>query len=109
MTDTPPRAELTSQMEQRLDDLGRRFQEMEIEQMKKGEVEARQRLEAAKKSVAEKRAEFENQLKRARRVSDEAWDDVSDTLRNAWNEMKEAVDRARAEFDGETAAAEQSD
>lgn len=101
MTDTPERAEFTSQMEQRLDELGRRFQEMEIEQMKKGEVEARQKLEAAKKSVTEKRNEFESQLRRARKVSDDAWDDVSDTLRNAWTEMKEAVDRARAEFDGE--------
>jgi len=100
MTDTPERAEFTSQMEQRLDELGRRFQEMEIEQMKKGEVEARQKLEAAKKSVTEKRNEFESQLRRARKVSDDAWDDVSDTLRNAWTEMKEAVDRARAEFDG---------
>lgn len=109
MTDTPPRAEFTSQMEQRLDELGRTFQKMEIDQMKKGEVEARQKLEAAKKSVSEKREEFENQLKRARRVSDDAWDDVSDSLRDAWTEMKEAVDRARAEFAGETAAAEQSE
>lgn len=101
LTDTPDRTEFTSQMEKRLDELGRRFQEMEIEQMKKGEVEARQKLEAAKKSVTEKRNEFESQLRRARKVSDDAWDDVSDTLRNAWTEMKEAVDRARAEFDGE--------
>ncbi|HKK50128.1 MAG TPA: hypothetical protein VKA74_01010 [Myxococcota bacterium] len=101
MTDTPERAEFTSEMEQQLEDLGRRFQEMEIEQMKKGEVEARQKLEAAKKSVTEKRNEFENQLRRARKVSDDAWDDVSEKLRGAWTEMKEAVDRARAEFDGE--------
>jgi len=100
MTDTPERAEFTSEMEQQLEDLGRRFQEMEIEQMKKGEVEARQKLEAAKKSVTEKRNEFENQLRRARKVSDDAWDDVSEKLRGAWTEMKEAVDRARAEFDG---------
>jgi|GEM_PF-5694884 len=101
MTDTPERAEFTSQMEQRLEELGRRFQEMEIEQMKKGEVEARQKLEAAKKSVTEKRNDFENELRRARKVSDDAWDDVSDTLRTAWTEMKEAIDRARTEFDGE--------
>jgi hypothetical protein len=101
VTDTKPRADFTSQMEQRLDDLGRRFQEMEIEQMKKGEIEARQKLEAAKKAVAGKRTEFEKQLERAARVSDDAWDDVSDTLRDAWTGMKEAVEHARADFAGE--------
>ena len=95
-------------MERRLDDLGRRFQQMEIEQMKKGEVEARQKLEAAKKSVAEKSEQFERKLARARRVGDDAWAEVSDALRGAWVEMKEAVDRAQAEFAGDTAASEQS-
>lgn len=101
MTDDTPRAEFTSQMEERLDELASRFQEMEIEQMKKGEIEARQKLEAAKKSLAGKRREFEKQLERAGRVSDDAWDDVSDALRNAWTDMKEAVERARADFAGE--------
>ena len=91
-------------MQQRLRDLGERFQEMEIAQMKKGEIAARQKLEAANSAIAEKRAEFERQLDRARKVSDEAWDEVSDALRTAWTEMKEAVEHARRDFAGELEA-----
>lgn len=100
-TETPPRAEFTERMEERLEELKRDFQKLELDQMKKGELEARKRLEAAKKSVEQKRAEFQKELRRARSVSDKAWDDVSETLRNAWTEMKEAVDRARTDFQRE--------
>lgn len=88
-------------MQERLNDLGRRFQEMEIAQMKKGEIEARQKLEAANAIVGEKRQEFERQLRRASSVSDEAWNEVSEALRSAWTEMKEAIDRAQADFESE--------
>ena len=88
-------------MQKRLHDLGRRFQEMEIAQMKKGEIEARKKLEAANAAVGEKRAEFERQLRRAASVSEEAWGEVSDSLRSAWTEMKEAIDRAQKDFESE--------
>lgn len=106
---TQDRAEFTEQMEKRFVSLGREFQEMELEQLRKGELDARKKLEKAKKWVNRTRGEFENQLGRARKVSDEAWDDVSDSLRDAWTEMKEAVDRARREFAGEDTTAEKKE
>lgn len=88
-------------MKERFDDLGKEFQELEIEQLKKGEIEARQKLESANATVSETRAEFERQLNRAGKVSNEAWNDVQETLRSAWTDMKEAVDHARKDFAGE--------
>ncbi len=90
-------------MQDRLDQLKKEFQRLELDQMKKGEIEARQKLEAAKKSIEAKRQSFEGELKRAKSVSDQAWDDVSDALRAAWTEMRESVDRARMEFRAEVA------
>jgi len=98
---TPDRAEFTEQMEKRLESLTRDFKELEIAQMKKGEIEARQKLEEAKKWVAKTRADFQNELARARKVSDQAWAEVSETLRGTWTEMKESIDRARTEFEAE--------
>lgn len=102
---TPDRAEFTEQMEERLISLTRDFKEMEIAQMKKGEIEARQKLQKAKQWVSKTRADFQAELDRARKVSDQAWSEVSETLRSSWTEMKESVDRARSEFEDEEAEA----
>jgi len=96
-----PRAEFTDDIETRFEELGRTFQRMEIEQMKKGEIEARQKLESAKASFARRKAEVEKQIDRARKVSDEAWDDVRETLQTAWDDLAETVDHARRDFAGE--------
>lgn len=92
-------------MEERLISLTRDFKEMEIAQMKKGEIEARQKLQKAKQWVSKTRADFQAELDRARKVSDQAWSEVSETLRSSWTEMKESVDRARSEFEDEEAEA----
>ncbi len=87
-------------METRFESLTREFKELEIAQMKKGEIEARQKLDKAKQWVAKTRSDFRKELDRAGEVSDQAWTEVSETLRSAWTEMKESVERARTEFDG---------
>jgi len=91
-------------MKTRFDALAEEFQQLELDQLKKGEIEARQKLEKANESFAEKRSEFERQLSRAGKVSDEAWDDVNDALQTAWADIRQAVDHARKDFAGEVKA-----
>ena len=95
-----PKAEFTESMEARLDELRTRFQEMELEQMKKGEIEARAKLADAKKRFEKKRRDVENRLDTVRRASSNAWEDARDGLESAWGELTDAVERAQKDFEG---------
>jgi len=99
--DTATRANFTKKLEEQVEAMRKRFQTMELDQMKKGEIEARQKLETAKEAVERKQKQIRSQLDRARKASDAAWDDTREGLENAWNELEGAVERARKDFAGE--------
>lgn len=95
------RAEFTEKLEARLEEARREFQKMELEQMKKGEVEARAILARAQKRFEERRATVEKELRRARKASGGAWKEIRGGLESAWDEFRSSIERARAEFEGE--------
>jgi signal transduction histidine kinase len=88
------------QIQTKLDALTREFLDLELEQMRKGEVTARQKIEKAKRSIAQRRKELEQRVERAREAAPAAWDDVKDGVESAWTELCEAVNHARADFEG---------
>lgn len=89
------------EIQSRLDDLKREFLDLELEQMRKGEIAARQELEKVKKSVATRRQELEKRLSDARSASGAALGDLQEGVTSAWSELREAVDAARDTFRGE--------
>ena len=97
--DTATRANFTKRLEEKVENLRKRFQTLELEQMRKGELEARKKLEKAQEAVSEKREEVRKRLDRARRASSDAWDDAREGLESAWTELQEAVARAREDFE----------
>lgn len=102
MTDpTTERAEFTEDLERRITGLVRDFQDLELEQMRKGEIEARAKLANVKEQVDEKRSDALASLSRARKASASAWDEAKGGLQSAWTELRGAVDRARDELAGE--------
>lgn len=100
MAGDAPKAEFTEKMEEQLEALRTKFQEMELEQMKKGEVAARAKLSAAKKAVERKRKEVEDRLDTVRRASANAWEEARDGVDAAWEELQDAIERARKDFEG---------
>lgn len=98
------KAAYTEQVEEQLEEAKKRFQQLELEQMRKGEVEARAALARAQERFSEKRRELESELRRARRSSESAWAEVKEGLESAWDDLAEAVDHARDEFRGEVEA-----
>jgi hypothetical protein len=101
-TTEKPKAETTQAFETRLEDVRRRFQKMELEQMKKGEVEARAVLARAQKRFEGRRADVESRLKKARGASGSAWDEIRKGLEEAYTSLEDSLERARAEFAGES-------
>lgn len=100
MAATSAKDRYTEEMEQKLEDLRTEFQQLELEQMKKGEVEARAKLAAAKKAVDKKRREAEDRLDTIRRASTSGWEDARDELDKAREELQSSIDRARKDFEG---------
>ena len=98
MTDT--KTPFSDQAEERLEALRKRFQEMELEQMRKGEMEARAKLAKAKKTVDRKRDEAREMLKRARKAGASAAAEIQEGLDAALTELSDAVERARRDFEG---------
>ncbi|HSG46679.1 MAG TPA: hypothetical protein VLA43_02575 [Longimicrobiales bacterium] len=109
MPEVVTRAEYTEKVERLLEDAKKRFQELELEQMRKGEVEARAALAKAQKRFEERRRELESELNRARKSSDSAWDEIRDGLESAWEEVVTSVNHARDEFRGEVKAGMEDD
>jgi hypothetical protein len=79
----------------------REFQDLELEQMRRGEIEARARLAKVKRGVDEKRTEVQQSLHQARKASESAWDEARAGFEAAWGELRAAVERARRELSGE--------
>ena len=100
-TTETPKAEYTTKFESLLADARRRFQRMELEQMKKGEVEARALLARAQKRFEGRRTDLEGRLKKARSSSGSAWDEVKKGIQEAYTALDDSLERARAEFAGE--------
>jgi multidrug resistance efflux pump len=98
------RAEFTESIERRIDGLIRQFQEMELEEMRKGEVKARAKLAEAKKTFDQKRRHARESLSEARSASVAAWEEAKAGLQTAWTDLDRAVERAREEFAAETRA-----
>jgi len=102
MTDfATERTEFTDTLESRIDTAVKEFQDLELEQMRKGEIKARAKLADAKKIVDEKRADASKSLASARRASAAAWDEAKTGLQAATTELGSAVERVRAELTGE--------
>lgn len=94
-------AALTREIESRVHDLSRTFLDLELEQMRKGEIEARRKLERAKKEISARRSELKRKLSDARAAEPSAWDEACSDVESAWEELREAVEQARREFAGE--------
>jgi len=99
-------AKITNAFEERLEEARREFLDLEIEHMRQGEIEARQRIEKARKVVEEKRAAIEGALETARGAGRAAWEDARDGLESAWTELRSALDDVREEFSGSKAGEE---
>lgn len=94
-------AVLTREIESRVQDLAREFLDLELAQMRKGEIEARRKIERAKKDISAKRKELKSRLSAATDAAPTAWDDTREGVEAAWEDLREAVDRARRDFAGE--------
>jgi hypothetical protein len=105
MTDlAEKRAEFTDALESRIDAALQEFQDLELNQMRKGEIKARAKLADAKKLIDEERANARKSLSSARRASAAAWDEAKTGLQAAATELHAAVKRARADFAGKEEA-----
>lgn len=102
-----PQAQFTGRIEEELERLRRDFLDLELEQMRKGEIAARAKLERAKSVVKEKRVEVEDKLDTAKKVGAAAWREARDGLQAAWDDLEGAVGRAREELRGEGHAGEE--
>lgn len=96
----PDRATFTNEVEERLETLRQKFQEMELSQMRKGEMEARAKLADAKKEIDRKRQSARQKLHEARKASENAWADLKEGLGAALTELSDAVERAHRSFEG---------
>jgi septation ring formation regulator EzrA len=92
--------QFAEEMEEQLDTLWARFQAMELEQMRKGEIEARAKLARAKKQVKKRRREVERRLDAVRDSRAGAWEEAGEDAREAWAELEEQVERAQRDFEG---------
>jgi len=103
--DTLPtdKAQLTKHVQERIETVGKRFQELELTAMKAGEVDARAKIERARQAITEKRDALEQQLKAAREAGDAALAETREGVVAAWTELNEAFEKAREELEGVTA------
>lgn len=90
--------EITDAFEEHLEEARRQFLDLEIEHMKKGEVEARQEIEKARKAVEQKRSQLERALETARDAGTSAWSEAKEGLESAWGELQDAMEEVRSNF-----------
>lgn len=95
---TEQRAEFTEQIETRINEIMREFQDLELEQMRKGEIKARAKLANIRGGFVAKRKAVKDQLEQARKASSAAWADSKQGLESAWDELRSALEEARREF-----------
>ena len=98
---TSERAAYTERFERRIKEALRDFRDIELEQMGRGEVEARARLVAWKGSIHEKRVAAQERPSEARHASAAAWSEARAGVEAAWVELRDAVARARIELLGD--------
>jgi hypothetical protein len=98
------RATFTTEIETRVHEVVREFQEMELTQMRKGEIKARAKLAEARKDFTAKRDAMKEALAGAKNASSAAWTDVRGGVESAWEELSTAFEQARTHLsDGEGA------
>ncbi len=93
----------------RLETLKHDFQELELEQMKKGEIEARAKLASAKKDVKKKRDAAQRSIEGIRGSSAALSDEDRQAVEDALDELEAAVERARQDFEGTLEDEEQAE
>ena len=98
---TTQRAELTEQFTKRVNDAIREFQDLELEQMRRGEIKARAKLADVRRSYVKKRDAMKDELEKATKASSAAWSDAKAGVESAWTELRAAIDAARSEFSEE--------
>lgn len=98
---TTQRAELTEQFTERLNDAIREFQDLELEQMRRGEIKTRAKLADVRKSYVKNRDAMKAELEMATKASSAAWGDAKAGAESAWKELRAGIDEARSEFSEE--------
>ncbi len=100
--ETTQRAELTEQFTERMNAAIREFQDLELEQMRRGEIKARAKLSEVRKSYVRKRDAMKHELAKASKAGSAAWSDAKAGVESAWDELRAAIDEARSEFSDES-------
>ena len=93
------REEVVTRIRNRMEELDKTMADLMRSTLRDNRTELQIRVERAKKSVAEKGEQLEAMLEQAENVSEEEWEDTQETLRAAWIDYKEAVDRARLDLE----------
>ena len=100
---TPPlegsRDEVVTRIRNRMEELDKTMADLLRGTLRENDTELQIRMERAKKSVAEKGEQLEAVLEEAENVAADHWEDTQETLRAAWTDYKEAVDRARLDME----------
>ena len=99
-----------NEIQMRLQSLKREFLDLELEQMRKGEISARQKIERAKRDITPKRKQLEEQLSQAREAPASSWEETREGVESAWTDLRGAVDAAREDFyEEESRAGDEAD
>lgn len=85
-------------MESRLNDIRRRFMDVEAGYRKTGEVKARARFEEIRRDFDKKRREVRSKLGEVRKAGASALQETQEGAQAAWNELTDAMDRAKEEL-----------
>ena len=86
-------------MEARLEDIGRKFLDVETRYMKTGEIKARAKLEEVRSAFQEKRDAVQSRLGEVKKAGASALNETQEGALSAWNELVGALDRAKEELE----------
>lgn len=93
------RDEVVTRIRSRMGVLDKTMADLVREALKENDTDIQVRVERAKKSVADKGSRLETMLRQAENVEESQWEQTQESLRAAWVDYKEAVDRARLELE----------
>lgn len=93
------RDEVVTRIRSRVEELDKTMADLMREALRENDTDIQVRVERAKKSVADKGSKLETMLEQAENVDESQWEETQETLRAAWVDYKEAVDRARLELE----------
>ena len=93
------RDEVVTRIRNRMEELDKTMADLMRGVLRENDTDLQVRVERAKKSVAEKGSQLETMLEEAENAGEDQWEETQETLRAAWTDYKEAVDRARLELE----------